>query len=132
MYCDQPAFPAQGCRRQGGDDSACLEFERSASAVGLGGNNQVVIGAIGAAARAYGVEQEFMVFPVDRQHYRPFVYKAAAPPLAHSPMLGEQRLQFGNLDLKIVRRPAEEWQIVPDKLLVAAPTEAGVSHGASE
>src|SRR5262249_55911991 len=58
-----------------------------------------------AAPRPYLVKQEFVVLAIDDEHDRLFVDEIVALTLAHPPVLGEKRLQFGDLHLKIVGCP---------------------------
>src|SRR5690348_14821515 len=68
--------------RQRRHDLGRLELDRRAGAIGLRGNDQIVIGAGRAAPRPHLVEEEFVILAVKHEHDRLFVDWISAD-LAH-------------------------------------------------
>ena len=100
--------------RQRRDHALGLEVERGARAIGLRGDHEVVVGDGAARPRHDRVEQELVVLAVDHQHHRPLIHRVAGL-RAHArlPVLGEERLEIGDLLLEAVRGRAGERHLVP-------------------
>ena len=101
--------PPAGAERAGErrDNALGLEVERRAGAVGLRGDDEVVIGARAAGARNDRIEQEAMVVAIEHEHHRPLVDRVAgARRDAGFPVLRQKRLERDDLLLEAVRRIA--------------------------
>jgi hypothetical protein len=99
LHAEQPAAGPErpGERR---DHPARLELQRRTGAIGLRGDDEIVVGARGAASRDHLVEQEAMVGAIENQHDRTFVDRVAALGAdMGAPVLGEEALQPGDLVL---------------------------------
>ena len=91
-----------------------LELERRAQAVGLRGDHHVVIGLALAAPRNHFVEHEAIVVAVDDERDRVLVDRVAGlRAVARLPVLGEERLERGDLLGEVVRGGAGERGLVP-------------------
>ncbi len=113
MDADQP--PARPERaRQRRQHLLRLELDRGAGAIGLRGDDQIVIGARDAALRPHRVEQELVVLAVEHQHHRLLVDRVAAG-LAHlgPPVPAQEGLELGDLPLEFMRGAAGQSDLVP-------------------
>src|ERR1700757_3166384 len=77
MNRDEPPTGREAAR-QWDDDPLSLEVEWGARAIGLRGDDQVVIGVGDTTARSHLVEQESVVLAIDDQHDRLLVDRIAA------------------------------------------------------
>ena len=115
MNGDQPAAGTErACQRR--DHALGLEIERSARAIGLRGDDQIVIGDRAARLRNDRIEQEFVVFAIDHQHDRALIDRVAGLGAdSRLPVLRQERFEIGDLLLEAVGRVAGERQLVPDQ-----------------
>ena len=114
MDGDEPAAGAERARQRP-DDALGLEVERGARAIGLRGDDEIVIGERAAGPRNDRVEQEAVIFAIDHQHHRAVIDRVAgARADAGFPVLGEEWFERHDLFLEAVRRIAGQRQLVPD------------------
>src|SRR5262245_23168065 len=113
--CDQPSTGRERtCQRR--DHTARLELQRRPRAIGLRGNDQVVLRLGEATTRADLVEQETMIFPIDHQNDWLFVdWIAAGAADPRPPVLREERAKLSNLGFELVRSVAGQRKLVPDE-----------------
>ena len=76
MDGDQPAAGAERARQRR-DHALGLEFERGARAIGLRGDDEIVIGERAAGFRNDRIEQEAVVLAIDDEHDRPLIDRIA-------------------------------------------------------
>ena len=134
MDAEQPAAGPQRARQRrhhlGG-----LELDRHARAVGLRGDDEIVVGARLALARDDIVEQEAEVVAIDDQRHRALVDRVAGlGAVAGLPDLGEQRLERRDLLAELGGRGAGQRHLVPHQRgggrhrLRRQPRRLGVVH----
>ena len=113
MDAEQP--PAGPQRpRQRRDDARRLEGDGHAGAIGLGGDDEVVVGPRPALARNDVVEQEAEVVAVDDQRDGTLVDGVAGlGGVARLPDLGQERLQRLDLLAELGGRAARQRHLVP-------------------
>jgi hypothetical protein len=112
---EQSPAGAQG-PGQRSDDAGGLEFHRHPRAIGLGGDDEVVVGPHAALAGDDVVEQEAKIVAVDDERHGALVDGVACfRRMLGLPDLGEQRLQGLDLLAELRGRAARERHLVPDE-----------------
>src|SRR5690348_6323809 len=103
------------CASERRDHALGLEFERRARPVRLRSDHQVVIGLCATRPRNDRIEQEAMIFAIEHEDDRAFVdWIAGAGAYRRFPILTQERLKADDLLLELVRRIAEQRQLVPN------------------
>ena len=93
-----------------------LELDRHARAIGLGGDDEIVVGARGALLGDHVVEQEAEVVAVEHERDRALVDGIAGLGAVFGlPVPGQERLERGDLVGELGRRRAGERRLVPDE-----------------
>ena len=115
MDGDEPAAGAER-PRQRRDHPLGLEFERGAGAIGLRGDDEIVIGDGAAGPGNDRVEQEPVVLAIDDEHDRTLIHRIAGA-RAHPgfPVERQERLEIDDLLLEAMRGIADERKLVPDQ-----------------
>ena len=114
MDAEQPPTFAEGTHQRR-HHLLRLEFQRRASAVGLRGDDHVVLGLALAALRDHVLKQESVIIAVQHQRRRMLVDRVATlRAVARLPVLGEKRLERRDLLAEIVRGGAGERRLVPN------------------
>src|SRR5579871_2402793 len=103
MHTDQAAARAERARQRR-NHPLRLELGRGTRTIGLRGDDEIIVAACCAPARADMVEQKLAVLEVDNEHERLVVHRVAglgADP--RGPVLTQEWLQLGDLLLEIAR-----------------------------
>src|SRR5262245_22817527 len=113
MDRDQPSARSQrtGQRR---DYALRLEFERSARAIWLRRDDEVVIGDRAARLRNDRIEQEFVILAIDHEDHRALVdWIAGFRAHPRLPVLRQKRLEVRDLLLETVSGLSGKRHLVP-------------------
>ena len=134
MDGDKAAAGAERARQRS-DHPLGFEFERGARAIGLRGDDEIVIGDRAAGSWDQRVEQETVVLAIDDEHHRALVDRVAgARADAGFPVLHQKRLEIDDLLLEAMRGISGQRQFVPDQTrrrverLDREPRRVGISE----
>jgi hypothetical protein len=96
MAMSRPPGPSARAKRR--DHALGLELERGARAIGLRGDDEIVIGERAAGLWDDRVEQEAVILAIDDEHHRPLVDRVAgARADAGFPVLRQERFEIDDL-----------------------------------